>query len=526
VQFLEWKVKKGDPVKEGQVLLVCRDDLGSNVTVTAPHGGVVVRLLKFLKVGMFLDKVLQTPTVAVISKLGALEKDSPPGDASVDAPESHHEIFKDFTVDKGDIVHEGDTVAQVIAIYPKKQVHSGGLFLGNISNDNEIVESVTAPKDGVVETLQAGLTAGATLEDNMQDTQIAIIGKPHGPSVEAITETGVDAPEGCIFKEYLAKEGDFVKPGDPLAIVEIMNHKQYLSDQTIFSHVKGYIVKRAKLVPGQKISDQQIGQTLFVIEGTPWWTTILCILMVICCLLCCFCLVMKKRVPKGAFHDGASVTARRDDMLYIEERTQYQHRYRSNRSSHQGCRLDFEDTDGKLHTVWAEYRPIGIKHSQKAPIVVTSFTLNSYAKNALGVKQGWMLVGINEESVRGDTNFNRVGATLEHYISQFPVWPLELEFRETLESEERTIVTFEERPIGIEFFRRSPIQVEHINYGSPADLKGVKAHWYITRIGDSDVLDNHNFHEVRAMLYEAVKPLNEKEETIHMHRHHLEWRSN
>lgn len=239
---------------------------------------------------------------------------------------------------------------------------------------------------------------------------------------------------------------------------------------------------------------------------------------------------LKKSIPDGALkksnRDGAFHSAQRDDMFYTERGVQYEHKYRSNRSSCQGCRLDFEDTDGKQHTVWAEYRPIGIKHSQQAPIVVTSFTLNSYAKNALGVKQGWMLVGINDESVRGDTNFNRVGATLEYYISQFPVWALELEFRERLESEGKTIVTFDQRPIGIEFFRRSPIQVEHITPGSPADLKGVKTHWYITRIGDADILGNHNFHEVRAMLYEAVKPLNETEETIHMHRHHLEWRSN
>jgi len=113
---------------------------------------------------------------------------------------------------------------------------------------------------------------------------------------------------------------------------------------------------------------------------------------------------------------------------------------------------------------------------------------------------------------------------LEYYFSQFPVWALELEFRETLESDERTIITFEEQPIGIEFFRRSPIQVEYVTPGSPADLKGVKAHWYITRIGDADVLDKHNFHDVRTMLYEAVKPLNRKEESMHQHSHHLEWR--
>merc|ERR1712032_1378918 len=179
-----------------------------------------------------------------------------------------------------------------------------------------------------------------------------------------------------------------------------------------------------------------------------------------------------------------------------------------------------------MHTVWADKRPIGIKHNNEAPIVVKSFTINSYAKNALGVKQGWMLVAINEDSVRGDTNFNRVGATLEYYFSQFPVFILDIEFRETLESGERTIVTFEERPIGIEFFRRTPIQVEYITRGSPADLKGVKTNWYITRIGDADVLDNHDFHKLKAMLYEAVKPLNENKESMRNHRHHLEWRSN
>jgi len=318
----------------------------------------------------------------------------------------------------------------------------------------------------------------------------------------------VDAPEGCVFKEYLAKEDDFVNPGDPLAVVESLNGTQFLTDITIFSHSQGYVVKRANLIPGQKMSDQQIGQNLFVIEATmPWWIALLCVLMGICCLVCCVTLIMRKPRAAGRL-------AKRDQMRNLQ-RLQSQPSYQSNKASCQGCRLDFEDTSGKMHTVWAEKRPIGIKHNQKAPIVVTSFTINSYAKNALGVKQGWMLVAINEESVRGDTNFNRVGGILEHYLSPFPVWALKLEFRETLESEERTIVTFEQRPIGIEFFRRSPIQAEYIAPGSPADLKGVQAHWYISRIGDAEVLDNHNFHEVRAMLYEAVKPLDEPQETMH-----------
>jgi len=522
VQFMEWKVEKGDVVTKDQPLLEVRDNQGNHVTVTAPHGGVVVRLLKFLRPGMFLDKVLQTPTVAVISKLGDLDRDPQSGDADIEAPERHHELFKGFTVDKGDIVQEGDTIAEVVATDPKKQISGGNGIFGGNPEDTETVENVTAPQDGVVEELQAGLTPGVSIEDAMKDPEIAVIGKPYGPRPKGVTQSGVDAPSGCIFKKYLAKEGDFVSPGDPLAIVEIMDGGQFLSDKTLFSHVKGYVVERANIVPGERISDQQTGDTLFVIEtATPWWTTLMCILTVICCLMCCMFLIMKKPIPSGAFR-----AAKSDEMIETRERIEYHRRYRSTKCSRQGCRLDFEDTNGKLHTVWAQYRPIGIKHSQKAPIVVTSFTLNSYAKNALGVKQGWMLVGINEESVRGDTNFNRVGATLEYYISQFPVWPLELEFREKLESEESTVVSFQERPIGLEFFRRSPIQVEHINPGSPADLKGVKTHWYITRIGDSDVLDNHNFHEVRAMLYEGVKPLAEKEESMHIHRHHLEWTSN
>merc|ERR1712008_93949 len=102
-----------------------------------------------------------------------------------------------------------------------------------------ITENVTAPKDGIVKNLEEGLTEGALLQDVMQDPQIAIISKPYGPRPKGVTQTGVRAPEDCIFKEYLAKEYDFVNPGDPLAIVETLNGTQFLSEVTIFSHVKG-----------------------------------------------------------------------------------------------------------------------------------------------------------------------------------------------------------------------------------------------------------------------------------------------
>jgi len=179
---------------------------------------------------------------------------------------------------------------------------------------------------------------------------------------------------------------------------------------------------------------------------------------------------------------------------------------RLNDQPKQGCKLDFERPDKSIHSVYAQFRPLGIHHGSVAPLVASDFTVNSYAKDALGVEKEYILVGISGDSVRGDSDWGRVSSKLNEHLSQFPQWPLQIEFRETLESQPHTI-TFVEKPIGLEFFRRAPVQVERVLPSSPAAAKGVSSGWFITKIGDSDIQHNSNFQQVMAILKDAVKPL-------------------
>jgi hypothetical protein len=339
----------------------------------------------------------------------------------------------------------------------------------------------------------------------MEDPQIAVISKPPGPKV-GWNQAGVSVPELSIFKKWLKHKDDHVKQGEGLAVIQVpirrlaQSKGRRLSDvalirQTVESPKNGQIKSASHLEPGQRISDQQVGNIIAVIEvGLPWWTTLVCFLLALCCMMGCFFQMMKKPVPPP---EPEPVVEVEEELKPLKKRLQ--------EPAKQGCRLDFERPDGSIHTVYAQFRPLGIHHGSKAPLVANSFNINSYAQDALRVQQGYVVVKIAGDSVKGH-DWDTLSSKLNKHLAQFPIWPLEIEFRETLESEPQ-VVTFVERPIGLEFYRTAPIQVETVSPNSPAAAKGVSNRWYITKIGDKDVRGNDNFKQVRDYLKEGIQPL-------------------
>jgi len=167
------------------------------------------------------------------------------------------------------------------------------------------------------------------------------------------------------------------------------------------------------------------------------------------------------------------------------------------------------------HIVWAQFKPLGFKHDNKAPIVAIAnvphkhFTINSYCKDALGVKLGMHLVEIDGDDVtalQGEEDWGTLETKVSEKMRHLPQWPLEVEFRKELDGPP-FVVTFVKKTIGIEFKQKAPVQIEKVDEDSPAKAKGISNGWYITKIGDQDVLKNHNYKQVVEMLREGLQPL-------------------
>merc|ERR1712032_923328 len=80
-----------------------------------------------------------------------------------------------------------------------------------------------------------------------------------------INQVAVEADPDAVFKNWGANKGDWVEKGDKIASIELAGQEQNITAPT-----KGWVKKKSTLVPGQKISDNQVGANIAVIELTPW----------------------------------------------------------------------------------------------------------------------------------------------------------------------------------------------------------------------------------------------------------------
>merc|ERR1719410_1594689 len=237
------------------------------------------------------------------------------------------------------------------------------------------------------------------------------------------------------------------------------------------------------------IGHQQLGPSIATITiGPPWWSYLLGLLAIIFCCLCCllffFCF---KRKP----------------VLEDESRTEP-----LLEEAEEAAGLDF-DNGSEIITVFPEWRPLGIKHNNIAPIVVNEFTVNSYAKNKLPIQIGWKLVAIGGEQLNDSTDFKEVSEKLGDYMQELPLWPLPIDFR--LKTGEVKRFEFIQRPIGIEFERKSPIRVSAVAPGSPASVQGVQTGWQVIKIGDEDTDGKRPYKEVLNIFKEGVTAVDKKD---------------
>jgi len=477
VEFVRYHVAVGDAVKTGDKVATVKDADGKEHDILAPQPGVVKHIQEHLQEGMLLARVLPDQNLATIGRLPALDVGRT--EKGSFAPKVGEYEFKEWEVNVGDTVTAGDPVAVLVHRVDGSE------------------KTIVAGKSGAVTQRMEELQPGDVVEDVTKDDDLVTIGRFQEPET-SLLKPGVAAEMDDIFDFWIVKKGERVHSGDPIAQVsrqQMDGSGRRLAAEPIKipSPGTGTVDYEADLKPGVSIRNQSVGPTIARIDlGWPWWLTLLAALLVLCCCFCCLFQVMQK--PKPTYEPMPVQPEPEPPRPEPEE------------EKPDGLRLDFNDR-GTIKTVYAKYRPLGIKHNFVAPIIAHDFTINSYAKQELGVKDGWELTRIDEEELNGSSNFERVNGKLSHHLKDFPLWPLPLEFRRSDSS--KTVIEFVERPIGLEFTNVAPIEVRKIYDGSPAQRQGVELGWVLTKIGECDVHENHDFRQVMKVFKEGVDAIDD-----------------
>jgi len=413
-----------------------------------------------------------------------------PGQGPANAPTTGKWRFKKWEVEVGDVVSKGDKIAM-------------------IENNRGQFKEVRASKGGSIVERQEHLRPGYEIDEVMKDTDIAVIGKFPGIEAEGIREKGVVAPEGAVFKEFKAHAGDHVEQGQTVAVVTLPNSRRLAdgrrlgTDMNIVAPVWGTVTKEQPLVPGAKVGDQMEGSDIAIIDmGPPWWVWLLSCVAGLCCILCCLYGVMKKQTPYTPMPPPKEPDEKPKPKPVPAPPPKPE-----------GLRLDFEK-DGNIKTVYAKYRPLGIKHNDEAPIISHDFTVNSYAEIDLEVPQHWKLIRIDDEVLNDTEDFKKVSTLLHNKMKDFPIWKLPIDIQQTIDGvATRKTLKFAQRPLGMEFSNNAPIHISKVYDGSPAaklqETDGEIDQWFIVKIGKEDVKDNTDFREVMKILREGVMALDD-----------------
>mmetsp|Transcript_19340 Transcript_19340/g.53153 ORF Transcript_19340/g.53153 Transcript_19340/m.53153 type:complete len:985 (-) Transcript_19340:334-3288(-) len=479
LEFVRYAAKEGEVVETGSMIAIVRSPDGSERSLKSDRPGVVTGVHEHLTEGMVLNEVMKDKALAIIGPLPPLEVHD--GQQGAKEPDPDAWEFDGWLAEVGDLVEEGDPICRLTG--------TGGLS----------TRTVKAPRTGTVEARQEHLRRGDPL-DAIADSDLAVIGKIAAPDM-GMFEEGVTAPGHAIFERWLVQDGEQLRFMQPIAEVSIPARRLVEADGTVRRLAastmqlpapgSGSVSWIAPLTPGETVGSQQMGGTIAkVYLGPPWWLFLLFSLVVLCCLLCALFQVMKKPMPYTPMEPEPPAP----EPEPVPE----------------GVRLDF-DENGTIHTVYATYRPLGIKHNELAPIVAHDFTLNSYAKMDLKVQEGWKLSRVADEELGDSTDFAHISHKLAEELKDYPVWPLPLMFKKQGEdaSAEEVTVKFVERPLGLEFSNHAPIEIKKVYEDSPAHAAGIDVGWLLTGIGEYDVHSNSNFRDVMKRFKEGVEAVDD-----------------
>lgn len=514
LRFVKYYVKPGDIVETEDKIARVEDAAGVDHDVLAPRPGVVKYIQDGLQKGMLIAKVMQDTNIAVIDKLPILEVDDTEEGAY--APRLENWRLKEITVSEGDYVSRGDTVAIL---------EKGGEL-----------RYIPSSRSGDVTEVMQHIKPGDVVEEVTKDDDLVTVGLIQEPKL-GFMERAVQVPDmSCIFVDWKIKMGQHVKAGDTIAhfLLPPLTSKPSGSDKfrrlestllSIPSPGTGKISYMADLQPNQRTSKQSAGPSIAAVHldfpDIPWW---ILLLVVLCCLICCCVAFLFKVLRRKDDYKpmettpvpvpetkpkAAPLPPKPVAVAPVAVASKPKPIVKPALKAPSGLRLDWDD-NGTIRTTYARHRSLGIKHNYTAPIVVTDFTCNSYAKMDMGVQRGWKLTRIGDEELNDSNDFDYVNQRLNNHMQDFPVWPLALEFRKNPEDKETHVYKFSNRPLGVEFTNMAPIQIDRVYEDSPAAAHNMELGWYLTKIGDRDVHENTNFREVLQYFKEGVQGLQDE----------------
>mmetsp|Transcript_60014 Transcript_60014/g.115741 ORF Transcript_60014/g.115741 Transcript_60014/m.115741 type:complete len:1208 (-) Transcript_60014:467-4090(-) len=268
-------VEEGEEVTEGQVLAQVVEVKDESAEATPSQEAEVVNLLA--DVG---DEVKKDDPLMTVEKIpgGEQEKILAPKDGTVmklaevgtkvggenDPPAAVVEAHQNWDEDAKttDVVAENNGTAHILAkvgdrVEPEQPIVS-------VTGEEKVFENVTAAVDGTVLKRQENLTKETPLNNLMIDKDIMTIVQPKELKA-GVNQAAVEADPEAIFKSWCVHKGDWVEKGDKIATIALAGQEQNITAPT-----KGWVKKKSYLLPGQKISDNQNGANIAVIELTPW----------------------------------------------------------------------------------------------------------------------------------------------------------------------------------------------------------------------------------------------------------------
>lgn len=176
-------------------------------------------------------------------------------------------------------------------------------------------------------------------------------------------------------------------------------------------------------------------------------------------------------------------------------------------------RIDFKvPNTNQIKTYYFKEKPIGIMFTQHAPIKVEKFRPYSLAQRETDIAVGYEITRIADEetatvarnSTSNKATYTKVDEHLNEGLAHLPNWAVKLEFKAGGQTK---LISFMKKPHGMTFHRKGEMYVEKVKPGSAAESLGVQAGWTLTKIMNDVVTASTDHKNAEKEINEMMKHL-------------------
>jgi len=530
---VEWFVKVGDYVKEGDPICeTCPDD-GASITCTAPASGQVVAEQPLGPDDDIRSKV-PDGVVAVLQPSGG----RPAAEGSLRGLLPGHVChpvkcdagvsFGQFLVSKGDTVQRGEVVALALTAegtmdHCRAPVDGRLAFLAQHIQRGQAMDTLDPPQTVGCVVGNGKLTAKAEQHTGGGHHRTCVghnaAGAPNAHASVAARE-GSGKPKAVPGSDGAAADGDGGE-AHPTAggIAASPRNTTRAALNTTAATAAGAHGAGGKELPawlrrrlpqadhdrrkaggGKRVVQEGAEQSGAEQSGAP---ALLVQPAVAALIWASVGLVLLGALGLGAF------------MLYGKSQTRslYMLMQDTREEPTKGLRVDFRDGNGSEKSFSFESQPLGIVFSKQQPVRVERFEFNSYAKDR-GVQLGWTLARIGQQEITAKHSLPDVDRTLHSHVKTLAFWPLRVDF-DTGNGAIKAFF-FVKQPLGIEITRHAPFRIALFKPDSYAKRCGVEVGWIIVRVGDAVINQRTGYSALNAYFESGLGHLPQEPKGLRM----------